>query len=605
MSKLSRLLGYVKKYKYLVALNIFSNILLSLFTIATIPAIIPFLQILFRQTPRKTIPVELKSNLSNLIEFVEWKFSYLISSVGEEKAVFFACGMLIVLFFFSNLFRYAALYFISPVRYGVIGDIREAVFSKIMRLPMSYFSEERKGDLMSRVTADVQEIEVSILSVLEAIFREPLMIIGALSYMLYTSPTLTLFAFGMILVIGFVVWVISKTLRKHSSEAQQRLGSVTSIIEESLGGLRVIKGFNAEQYQQNKFEAENLLYKKTMVKILRKRDMASPLSEWLGVTIVALLIVYGSSLVFKGDMQASAFLAFLFAFFRVIDPAKSLSSAWTNIQKGYAAMDRIDMIMHADEAIKDVPNALPIQTFNSSIEFRNVHFKYKNSETTVLKDINLVIPAGKTVALVGASGSGKSTLLDLIPRFHDATQGSILIDGTDIRQLKIYDLRELLGIVTQDAILFNDTVYNNIIFGQKDVTPQQVEDAARTANAHNFIVAMEDGYHTNVGDRGSKLSGGQRQRITIARAVLKNPPVLLLDEATSALDSESEKLVQQALNDLMKNRTSLIIAHRLSTIMQADEILVMSEGNIIERGTHDQLMALNGEYAALVQLQSI
>lgn len=604
MSKLSRLLGFVKKYKFLVVLNILSNILLSLFTIATIPAIIPFLQILFRQSPRRLEPVQLNGNFSNITDYIQWKFSYLITSVGEEKAVLIACGMLIVLFFLSNLFRYLALFFISPVRYGVISDIRESVFAKIMRLPMSYFSEERKGDLMSRITADVQEIEVSILSVLEAIFREPLMIMGALAFMLYTSPTLTLFAFGMILVIGLVISIISRTLRKNSGEAQQRLGSVTSIIEETIGGLRVIKAFNAEQYQQAKFESENTLYRKTLVKLLRKRDLASPLSEWLGVSIVALLIVYGSTLVFKGEMQASTFMAFLFAFFRVIDPAKSLSNAWTNIQKGFAAMDRIDMVLDADESIKDAPGAVSLAKFSSAIEFRNVNFSYRNTETVVLRDINFSIPAGKTIALVGASGSGKSTLLDLIPRFHDVVSGEILVDGVNIKDIRIHDLRELMGIVTQDAILFNDSVYNNIVFGQKGVTQAQVEEAARTANAHGFIEAMEEGYNTNVGDRGSKLSGGQRQRITIARAVLKNPPILLLDEATSALDSESEKLVQQALNVLMKNRTSLIIAHRLSTIMQADEILVMNAGSIIERGTHDELMALKGEYYALVQLQS-
>lgn len=604
MSKLFRLLGYVKKYKYPVALNILCNILLSIFTIATIPAIIPFLQILFKQTPKQLQPVQLKDNFGNIADFIQWKFSTLINSLGEEKSVLLACGSLIILFFLSNMFRYLALYVISTVRVGIIGDIRESLFNKILRLPLSYFSEERKGDLMSRITADVQEIEWSILNVLEAVFREPVLIIGSLAYMLYVSPSLTLFAFGMILIIGLVVGTISKTLRKQSGEAQKRLGGVTSIIEESLGGLRVIKGFNAESYQQGKFEKENFAFKKTMIRILRRRDLASPLSEWLGVSIVSLLIVYGSTLVFKGTMQASSFMAFLFAFFRVIDPAKSLSNAWTNIQKGFAAMERIDFIMNAEETIKDIPNAKNINAFKSKIEFKDVWFKYRNSESEVLQNINFEIPAGKTVALVGASGSGKSTLLDLIPRFHDAAKGKILIDGVDIQQYKIEDLRNLMGIVTQDAILFNDTVFNNIVFGQKGISEQEVIEAAKTANAHNFIEAMDGGYQANVGDRGSKLSGGQRQRITIARAILKNPPILLLDEATSALDSESEKLVQQALSQLMKDRTSLIIAHRLSTIMQADEILVMNGGLIMERGTHEQLLALKGEYYSLVQLQS-
>jgi subfamily B ATP-binding cassette protein MsbA len=478
------------------------------------------------------------------------------------------------------------------------------LFNKILRLPLSYFSEEKKGDLMSRITADVQEIEWSILNVLEAVFREPILIIGSLSYMLYISPQFTLFAFGMILLVALVVGTISKTLRKQSGEAQKRLGGVTSIIEESLGGLRVIKGFNAESYQQNKFNTENGAFKKTLISILRRKDLSSPLSEWLGVSIVSMLIVYGSGLVFKGEMQASSFMAFLFAFFRVIDPAKSLSNAWSNIQKGFAAMERIDSIMQAEESIQDLPGAKEIREFKSKIEFKNVSFNYKNSEIEVLQEINFVLQQGKSIALVGASGSGKSTLLDLIPRFQDATKGSITIDGQDIRNFKIYDLRDLMGIVTQDAILFNDTIYNNIVFGQKDISPEQVIAAAKTANAHQFIMAMDGDYKANVGDRGSKLSGGQRQRITIARAVLKNPPILLLDEATSALDSESEKLVQQALNGLMKNRTSLIIAHRLSTIMEADEILVMNGGCIIERGTHAQLLSQKGEYYSLVQLQS-
>lgn len=604
MSKLVKLLGYIKKYKYPVFLNIICNVLLSIFTIATIPAIIPFLQILFKQTPKIETPVALKANFSNIIEFIQWKFSDLINTLGQEKAVWLACGSIIVLFFLSNLFRYLAMYVISPVRVGIIGDIRESLFHKIMRLPLSYFSEEKKGDLMSRITADVQEIEWSILNVLEAIFREPIMIIGSLAYMLYVSPSLTMFAFAMILIIGLVVAAISKTLRKQSGEAQRRLGGVTSVIEESLGGLRIIKAFNAENHQQAKFDTENNAFKRTMISILRRRDLASPMSEWLGVTIVSLLIIYGSNLVFKGEMIASSFLAFLFAFFRAIDPAKSLSNAWSNIQKGFAAMDRIDFILAADESIQDEPNAREVNDFKEKLSFNNVSFNYKNAETQVLQNITFELNKGKSIALVGASGSGKSTLLDMIPRFQDPIKGSIELDGTDIKHIKIADLRNLMGIVTQDAILFNDTIFNNIVFGETEVTEAEVIAAAKTANAHEFIKEMEGGYQANVGDRGSKLSGGQRQRITIARAVLKNPPILLLDEATSALDSESEKLVQQALNVLMQNRTSLIIAHRLSTIMEADEIFVMNKGKIIERGNHQSLLELKGEYYSLVKLQS-
>lgn len=604
MSKIIRLLGYVKKYKHLVALNIICNILLSIFTIASVPAIVPFFKILFDQVQVVHKEVILKSNLSNIIEWVQWKFSYLIVTLGQEKATMLVSGCIIILFFFSNFFRYFSLFFMSPVRVGIIRDIRQKLFSKILDLPLSYFSEERKGDLMSRITADVQEIEWSILSVLEAFFREPIIIIGALACLIYISPQLTIFAFVMILVIGLVIGTVSKTLRRQSTTVLESLGNVMTIIEESLGGLRIIKGFNAEEYTKRKFVKENNHFRDTMVKLLRRRDLASPLSEWLGITVVSILIVYGSSLVFNHKMEAASFLAFLFAFFRVIDPAKNLSNAWSNVQKGFAAMERVEKILHADNLIKEDPNPLPVKEFNKTIRFEQVGFKYNNSESYVLENINLELYKGKSIALVGPSGAGKSTLMDLIPRFQDVTSGSVFLDGTDIRKYNLKDLRDLMGIVSQDAILFNDTIYNNIVFGQKNITEEQVIAAAKIANAHDFISHSEQGYQTNVGDRGTKLSGGQRQRITIARAVLKNPPVLLLDEATSALDSESERLVQQALTQLMQNRTSIVIAHRLSTIMDADEILVMKDGKILERGTHNDLMKLQGEYFGLVKLQS-
>ncbi|HMG14471.1 MAG TPA: ABC transporter ATP-binding protein [Saprospiraceae bacterium] len=604
MSKIIRLLGYVKKYKHLVALNIICNILLSIFTIASVPAIVPFFKILFDQVQQVQKEVILKSNFSNIIEWVQWKFSYLISTMGQQKATMLVSGSIIVLFFLSNFFRYFSLYFMSPVRVGIIRDIRQKLFSKILELPLSYFSEERKGDLMSRVTSDVQEIEWSILSVLEALFREPIIIMGALACLIYISPQLTIFAFAMILIIGLVIGTLTKTLKRQSTTVQESLGNVMTIIEEALGGLRIIKGFNAEKYTESKFIKENNHFKNTMVRLLRRRDLASPLSEWLGVSIVAILIVYGSSLVFGHKMEAASFLAFLFAFFRVIDPSKNLSNAWSNVQKGFAAMERVEKILHADNLIKEDPSPLEVKTFAKSIRFDNVDFKYSNSDSYVLSDINLELYKGKSIALVGPSGAGKSTLMDLIPRFQDVYAGSIFIDGVDIRKYKLKDLRDLMGIVSQDAILFNDTIYNNIVFGQENITEDQVIAAAKIANAHDFISQTDQGYLTNVGDRGTKLSGGQRQRITIARAVLKNPPILLLDEATSALDSESERLVQQALTHLMQNRTSIVIAHRLSTIMDADEILVMRNGKIVERGTHNELMEQQGEYFGLVKLQS-
>lgn len=604
MSKLLRLLGYVNKYRHLVVLNIICNILLAVFTIASVPAIIPFLQILFGQVPVVKQEVILKPGLGNLLDWIQWKFSYLISTQGQQNATIIVCGSIIALFFFSNLFRYLSLYFMSPVRVGIIRDIREKLFSKILELPLSYFSEERKGDLMSRITSDVQEIEWSILGVLEAFFKEPIIIIGSLIYMIYISPQLTIFAFAMIIVIGLVVGTISKTLKRQSTKVLESLGNVMTIIEEALGGLRIIKGFNAEKYTKAKFTKENNHFRNTMVRLLRRRDLASPLSEWLGITIVSVLIVYGSSLVFTHQMQPASFMAFLFAFFRVIDPAKSLSNAWSNMQKGFAAMDRVEKILHADIFIREIKEPVEVTEFKRNIKFENVSFKYQSSETWVLQDIDLELVKGKSIALVGPSGAGKSTLMDLIPRFQEVFGGSVSIDGIDIRKYKIKDLRNLMGIVSQDAILFNDTIYNNIVFGKENITEDQVIAAAKIANAHTFISNMEDGYHSNVGDRGSKLSGGQRQRITIARAVLKNPPILLLDEATSALDSESERLVQQALTELMKNRTSIVIAHRLSTIMDADEILVMKNGKIVERGHHEFLMAQQGEYFGLVKLQS-
>lgn len=599
-----RLLGYLRNYKLHVGLNILSNVLTALFTAISIPLLVPFLEILFGRSEKVTEAPEFGYSLEALSRYANYQLSQLILNQGRETALFYVCAGIIGVFLCKNLFRYLSMFFMAPVRNGIIRDIRAKVFDKILELPLSYFSEERKGDIMSRITADVQEVEVSILNTLEAIFREPLVIAGALTFMLYVSPQLTVFVFLLLIFTAIVIGGIGRSLKKSSGRVQEKLGSIVSIVEEALSGLRIIKGFNAEQYQRDKFKTENDGYRHLLTRLLWRRDLSSPLSEFLGIAVVSILLWYGSRQVFSGQLSAETFLTFIFAFYNVIDPAKSFSKASYNVQKGIAAMMRVERILEAENTIRESPQARPAYRFDRRIEYRDVSFAYQTSQGPVLHDINLTLDKGKVVALVGASGAGKSTLVDLLPRFYEVTAGGIYLDGVDIRNFKIRDLRSLMGIVSQEAILFNDTIYNNIVFGMQGVRPEEVESAARIANAHNFIAAFDQGYQTNIGDRGSKLSGGQRQRLTIARAILKNPPILILDEATSALDSESEKLVQEALLQLMRERTSIVIAHRLSTIQHADEIIVMKNGRILERGTHGALLDQAGEYRKLVGLQA-
>jgi len=602
MKSFWRLLRYIKNYKAYVVSNVISNILTALFTVISAPLLIPFINILFGKTDIVTQKPE------SWFKDVEYTANYLTSQViltyGKEQALIYICGAIVAVFFFKNLFHYLSLFFMAPVRNGIIRDLRRQLFDKILHLHLGYFSEERKGDLMSRITADVQEVEWSILNVLEAIFREPLIVIGSLITMLFLSPSLTFFVFILMIFTAIVIGGIGRTLRKSSHQVQEKLGTLVSIIEETLGGLRIIKGFNAESYQDKKFNKENNEYRRILTKVLWRRDLASPLSEFMGIGVVAILLWYGSRQVFSGQLQAATFLTFIYVFYNVIQPAKQFTRALYNVQKGVAAMFRVEKILDAKNNIEETPNALAIEHFEHEIEYRNVTFGYKPEEGNVLEDINLRIPKGKAIALVGASGAGKSTLVDLLPRFYDVQLGGIFIDGLNIKNYKLHDLRSLMGIVSQEAILFNDTIYNNIVFGLENVKEEDVIRAAKIANAHDFIVATENGYQTNIGDRGNKLSGGQRQRLTIARAILKNPPILILDEATSALDSESEKLVQEALLELMKNRTSIVIAHRLSTIQHADEIIVMRDGKILERGNHRELLKKEGEYQKLVELQA-
>ncbi|MCS7036119.1 MAG: ABC transporter transmembrane domain-containing protein [Saprospiraceae bacterium] len=602
-----RLLRYFRPYKRLLLLAVVSNLLMSLFLVVSIPVLQPFLQILFDLPGKAAAPPALQAatGFRALEQAVSGYFADLVRTQGRERALLWVCGLLVFTFLGKNLFRYLSLYFLAPVRNGVVRDLRNRLVVKILELPLSYFSEARKGDLMSRASADVQEVDSSIIGVVESVAREPIIILGSLAFMLYVSPTLLGFALLLMLFSGLVIGRIGLALRRQSREAQGNLGMVSAVLEETLGGLRIIKGFNAQRWQQARYERENARYAALLTRIGRRRDLASPLSEFLGIVAVAVILWFGARQVFSGEMTAPTFITFLYAFYNIIEPAKRLSAASYSIRKGLGALERVEALLAEPVSIRDQEDAQPVQAFREGIEFQRVSFRYPNAETDALRDISLAIPKGKVVALVGASGAGKSTLADLLPRFYDVTEGRILLDGVDIRRLRIRDLRALMGIVSQEAILFNDTVRNNIAFGLEGVSDADIEAAARAAHAHEFITALPHGYDTNIGERGTKLSGGQRQRLTIARALLRNPPILILDEATSALDSESEKVVQAALNRLLQNRTALVIAHRLSTVQHADEIIVLDQGRIVQRGKHESLLQQGGIYQNLVALQAL
>ncbi len=617
MSSFRRLLGYMANYRGLVILAIISNILTALFTVVSVPILKPFLDILFENTTIVTEAPEAIRNSADFEQFAGFHISNWIAEFGKETTLAYVCVLILASFFFKNLFRYLALFFMSPVRNGIIRDLRNALYDHLLRLPLSYFSEERKGNLLSRITADVQEVEASILNVLESIFREPFIIVGTLAMMIFISPQLTLFVFGLMIFTGVVIGGIGKQLKRSSGLVQEKLGEIVSRTEESLGGLRIIKSFGAESYQSEKFAELNDGYRKQLIRLLWRRDLSSPLTEFLGIATVALLLWYGSRQVFSGEMEASTFISFIFAFYLVIDPAKKLSKAWYNVQKGLGAMERVNAVLDINNPLLDnlpptrpqdnktTKVARPQDAMQVGLAVEDLSFRYTPDGPPVLQNISFNLTKGKVVALAGASGGGKSTIADLLPRFYDPTGGRITLDGRDLREYALKDVRDHFGIVSQEAILFNDSIFNNIVFGLEGVTEAQVHEAARVANAHDFIIASPEGYQTNIGDRGSKLSGGQRQRVTIARAILRNPDILILDEATSALDSESERLVQDALQKLMNGRTALVIAHRLSTIQQADEILVLDQGRIIERGTHAELLALKGAYEKLVRLQEV
>ena len=605
MQEIKKLWTYLKPYFGLVQLNILSNVLMAFFTVVSIPAIIPFLRVLFNLQEKVTVKPELSFSTSSILDYLNYSFSQIIDRYGSSQALIYACLGIILIFLLKNLFRYLSLFFLAPVRNGVVFDLRRSLFSKLISLPLGFFTDERKGDMLTRMSSDISEVEFSIMSMLESFFREPIIIAGSILFMFYVSPSLTLFVFALILFTGFIIGGISRALKKKSLQAQNLLGTLMSIVEESLGGLRIIKAFNAEKFQEDRFNRENNQYRRLMNRILWRRDLASPLSEFLGIVVVAVLMWYGSRQVFNQTIGPETFIAFLFAFFNVINPAKAFSTAYYNLQKGRAALQRIEYILQTENTIVENTHPRNINRFNTSVRYDQVYFRYHDQQPWVLDDISFTLNKGKTIALVGSSGSGKSTLADLLPRFYDINAGEIYLDDIPLKEYSIRDLRSLLGIVSQEAILFHDTIYNNIVFGKEGVTPEQVEQAARMANAHEFIMETEHGYQTVIGDRGTKLSGGQRQRITIARAFLSDPQILIFDEATSALDAESERLVQAAMETLLEDRTAIIIAHRLSTIQHVDEILVIKNGKIIERGNHQALSTQQGEYVKFMQLQAI
>jgi len=593
MSGFWNLIGRTAKYKTNVVLAIVFNILLSVFTVISIPLIIPFFQLLFD----RDVTVQGAES-----DYITSLFTELIQVQGKEPALLIVCGLIIAVFFLKNLFRYLGTYVMAPLRTGMVYDIRKELYTKYLQLPLSVINGERSGDFISRISADVQEVEQSILKIIQVVFKAPLIIIGSIAYMLYLSPQLSLFVLGLLFFTVFIIGGVSRSLKRKSQVAQERLSNIVSQVEETISGQRIVKAFNAESYMQGRFDTENKGYRDVITRLIRRQELSSPLSEFLGVTIVAVLMYYGSQLVFKQALMPEAFFAFIFAFYQVIEPAKSFSTAYYNIQKGMAAVDRIDRIAELPSERVISPPASKL-TLASSIDVQNLTFSYTDGHP-VLRHIDMTVYKGQTVALVGPSGSGKSTLADLILGYYPVSAGMISFDGVDIRDISLPSLRSMVALVSQHAVLFNDTVSGNIAFGRTGVTSEQIIAAAKMAHAHEFISALPKGYDTNVGDRGVLLSGGQRQRLTIARAILTDPDVLVLDEATSALDSESEQHVQKALHQLMEGRTAIVIAHRLSTIANADHIVVVDHGIIVAQGTHDTLISTSSLYKKYVEMQT-
>lgn len=598
---------FVPPYKKYLVLTVVFNILSAILNIFSFLAIMPILKILFKIDTTDQHPVLLSLGSGDIKEVLTNNMNYyvyqMIDTLGASTTL-----LVIGLFLAVMTFLKTGAYFLSsatiiPIRTGVVRDIRNQLYRKITSLPLGFFSEERKGDIIARMSGDVQEVENSIMSSLDMLFKNPILIILYFATLIVISWQLTLFTLIIVPVMGWFMGFVGRKLKAKSIKAQAMWSDTMSMVEETLGGLRIIKAFCAEDKMNSRFDSINTSYREQVRRVNTRQQLAHPMSEFLGTVLIVIVLWFGGMLVLNNmTLSGPMFIYYLVMLYSIINPLKDFSKASYNIPKGLASMERVDKILNAENPIKEKVDPVHIASFEHSIEFRHVSFRY--GEKWVLRDINLKIEKGKTVALVGQSGSGKSTLVDLIPRYYDTQEGQVLIDGVDVRDLCIHDLRMLIGNVNQEAILFNDSFYNNISFGVESTTMEQVEKAARIANAHDFIMASEHGYDTNIGDRGGRLSGGQRQRVSIARAILKNPPILILDEATSALDTESERLVQDALEKLMKTRTTVAIAHRLSTIKNADEICVLHEGRIVERGNHDELMALNGYYRKLHDLQS-
>lgn len=600
MKQYARIFQYLKAYKGKIVLYFLFTLLGIVFSIVSVGMLMPFLQLIFTGDQ----PTVTSGSKNAVIQWINTSISDLRNREGNITALGLICLLMITSIILKNLFVYLSYYVLNPLKNKIVNQLREDLYDKILRLPIGFFNEKRKGDLMSRMSNDVGEVEGSVVGTLEGWIRDPMTIIVTLTVLFTISMQLTLFILIIIPLLGLVIGRITKSLKRHSEEVAHKNGETFSIIDETLGGLRVIKAFNIEKLLRNKFFKTNEELLAAKNNIAYKRDLASPLSEVLGVLLFTVVLYYGGSLVLKNQLlEASAFLGFLAIFYNIINPAKALSTSFSNMRKGAAAINRIEEILNTPITVDDNPNGKQLPAFTDRIEFRNVSFAYEDA--VILDNINLTVKKGQTIALVGSSGAGKSTLADLVPRFHDVTGGEVLIDGVNIKDYSLHSVRSLMSIVTQEPILFNDTIANNIALGQQGATEEQITEAAQIANAHNFIIKKEGGYHSNIGDRGTKLSGGERQRLTIARAVLKNPPILILDEATSSLDTESERLVQDAINNMMQNRTSIVIAHRLSTIRHADEIIVLQKGKIVERGNHDELLAQNGFYRKLVEMQEV
>ncbi|MEN9951191.1 MAG: hypothetical protein RLY85_1943 [Bacteroidota bacterium] len=605
MRSLRIIFSYIRKYPRLVTGYFSLNILSATFSLISLTMLAPFLTLIFGLQQDGGVSPSRFSIGETSDRFYAFLTALTSSDEGKIKALGIICIIVASAILLKNIFLYFSLYLLTPIRNSIINDMRTDMFRKILELPVGFFNEQRKGDIMSKLTNDLQDVEFSTISFLESFFREPILISLYLFAMISLSPELSVFLLLFLPIAGLIIGRIGRSLKKVSTGVQIKLGEILSTIEETLGGIRVVKAFNAESQQLGRFKRENSELFEIKNRANRRRDLAMPVSETLGILAVCCVLYYGGTLVLQNDFGLSGpdFLTFIAIFTQIINPLKAFSTASYNIQKGAASIERIQHLIQEEQAVKEDNDPLPIQNFNDSIELRNVVFAYPDK--TILNMINLTIKKGQTIALVGSSGAGKSTLADLIPRFHDPSSGEVLIDGINIKRFKLKDLRNLMGIVTQDPILFNDTVQANIALGNENAEADNIVQAAKIANAHGFIEKKEDGYLTRVGDRGSKLSGGERQRVTIARAVLKNPPIMILDEATSSLDTESEKWVQDAINNLMKDRTSIIIAHRLSTVRHADEIIVLHEGQVAERGKHDELLMLNGIYSRLVNLQEM